>query len=129
MQDPSSPKVDKNLSMRGLKELYLSYNLLGQTFLRSVLSALKFDDYIRVLDLRNNQLTSEVIKETDFLKSMQRNESITNIDLRENDGFDRNVKFKLSLVMIRNIDRLRGQGVMVSGSWLNKKVLMINETI
>ena len=43
--------------------------------------------------------------------------------------FDRNVKFKLSLVMIRNIDRLRAQGVMVSGSWLNKKVLMINETI
>jgi len=39
------------------------------------------------------------------------------------------MKFKLSLIMIRNIDRLRSQGVLVSGSWLNKNVLMLNETI
>ena len=71
------------------------------------MSALKFDDYIRVIDLRNNCFTADVLNETDFLKSMQRNESITNIDMRQNDCFDKNVKFKLSLVMIRNIDRIR----------------------
>jgi hypothetical protein len=81
--------------------------MLGKVFLKTILGALKYDDYIRVIDLKNNRITSEVIKETDLLKSIQRNESITNIDLRENDGFDRMVKFKLSLVMIRNIDRLR----------------------
>ena len=31
--------------------------------------------------------------------------------------------------MIRNIDRLRAQGILVSGSWLNKNVLMLNEAI
>ena len=81
--------------------------MLGKVFLKTILGALKYDDYIRVIDLKNNRITSDVIKETDLLKSIQRNESITNIDLRENDGFDRMVKFKLSLVMIRNIDRLR----------------------
>ena len=31
--------------------------------------------------------------------------------------------------MLRNIERLRGQGIMVSGAWFNKDVLMLNETI
>ena len=31
--------------------------------------------------------------------------------------------------MIRNIDLLRAQGVMVKGNWFNKHVLMLNETI
>ena len=39
------------------------------------------------------------------------------------------MKFKLSLIMIRNIDGLRSKGIMVQGSQLNKDVLMLNETI
>lgn len=31
--------------------------------------------------------------------------------------------------MIRNIDKLREQGILVQGNWLNKNVLMLNETI
>jgi hypothetical protein len=39
------------------------------------------------------------------------------------------MKFKLSLIMIRNIDGLRSKGIMVQGSQLNKDVLMLDETI
>ena len=49
----------------------------------------------------------------DFMDTMKRNESITNIDFRENPGFDQEVKFRLSLIMLRNIDKLRVSGVMV----------------
>lgn len=49
--------------------------------------------------------------------------------MRENEGFDERVKFKLSLIMMRNIERLRQQGVFVSGSWFNRHVLMFKETI
>lgn len=31
--------------------------------------------------------------------------------------------------MIRNIDILRGKGIMVKGNWFNKNVLMLNETV
>ena len=65
----------------------------------------------------------------DLVKSLQRNESLTNIDFRENQGFDRDLKFKLSLIMLRNIDRLRTSGTMVQGMWLNKDVLMLDEAI
>lgn len=49
--------------------------------------------------------------------------------MRENEGFDAQMKFKLNLIMMRNIERLREQGIMVSGTWLNKHVLMFKETI
>ena len=106
-RDPTSPASTEVVRVPGLKELYLSNNKLGKVFLKSILSALKFDDYIRVVDLKSNGLTEDAVADTQFLKQVQRNESITNIDLRENPCFDRKVKFKLSLVMIRNIERLR----------------------
>ena len=31
--------------------------------------------------------------------------------------------------MIRNMDKLREKGILVQGSWFNKNVLMLNETI
>jgi hypothetical protein len=31
--------------------------------------------------------------------------------------------------MIRNIDILRSKGILVQGNWLNKRVLMLDETI
>jgi len=38
---------------------------------------------------------------------------VTYIDLRGNDGFDKILKFKLSLLMLRNIEKLRSNGVLV----------------
>jgi hypothetical protein len=31
--------------------------------------------------------------------------------------------------MLRNIDKLKKDGIVVQGSWFNKNVLMLNETI
>lgn len=49
-----------------------------------MLDALKYDDYLKVLDLRKNKLTTALLNDEsfDFVKSLQRNESLTNIDLR-----------------------------------------------
>lgn len=85
-----------------------------------------------MLDLRKNLFSTTLLEDTttfDFVRSLQRNESLTNIDLRGNQGFNKTVKFKISLIMIRNIDKLREKGILVQGSWFNKNVLMLNETI
>ena len=85
-----------------------------------------------MLDLRKNLFSATLLEDTttfDFVKSLQRNESITNIDLRGNQGFNKNIKFKLSLLMIRNIDKLRENGILVHNAWINKNILMLNETI
>lgn len=105
---------------------------MGPIFIKNILNSLKYDEYIKVLDLRKNLFSSSILNDTvnfDFVKSLQRNEAITNIDLRGNQGFDKTIKFKLSLIMIRNIDKLRNDGIFVQGPWFNKHVLMLNETI
>ena len=119
-------------SASGLQELVLNHNKFSSNFLKHILTALRDDGYLRVLDLRKNKMTTAAVLETtnyDLIKTLKVNESITNIDLRENEGFNKQLKFKLSLIMIRNIDLLRSKGTQVSGSWFNKHVLMLNETI
>jgi len=77
--------------VKGLKELYLNNNRLGPFFLRCMMEALKLDDYVRVMDLRDNKFGKKMIKDEtiDLIGSLRRNESITNIDFRGNDCFDK----------------------------------------
>ena len=89
-----SSAVSKNVP--GLKELVLTHNKLGPCFLRSMMKAIKEDNNLRVLDLRKNKFTTNVLTDThdyNFIKTMQLNEAITNVDLRENEGYNRQMKF------------------------------------
>lgn len=82
--------------MPGLKELILTHNKFGPQFLKSVLSSITNDTYLRVLDLRKNKFTKQVLQDKanyDVIKAFQGNESLTNIDFRFNDGFDQNMMF------------------------------------
>ena len=52
----------KNLEEVGLKEFYLHHNKLGEQFVRSLSKVIKYDQYLRVLDLRFNELKENIIK-------------------------------------------------------------------
>lgn len=52
----------KNLEAIGLKEFYLNNNRLGNNFIRAIAKVLKYDEYLRVLDLRNNRITETSIR-------------------------------------------------------------------
>lgn len=52
----------KNLEEVGLKEFYLHHNKLGEQFVRSLSKVIKYDQYLRVLDLRFNELKENTIK-------------------------------------------------------------------
>ena len=52
----------KNLEKVGLKEFYLHHNKLGEQFVRSLSKVIKYDQYLRVLDLRFNELKENTIK-------------------------------------------------------------------
>jgi len=46
----------KNLEEIGLKEFYLHHNKLGESFIRAISKVIKYDEYLRVLDLRFNKI-------------------------------------------------------------------------
>ena len=81
----------KNLEEVGLKEFYLHHNKLGEQFIKSLAKVLKYDQYLRVLDLKFNKISENTIKK-ELMPSLRNNQSLTNIDLRKNPGFTLKVK-------------------------------------
>ncbi len=71
----------KNLEEIGMKEFYLHNNKLGDNFIRAISKVIKYDEYLRVLDLRLNKINENNLK-TDLIPAMKSNSSLTNIDLR-----------------------------------------------
>jgi hypothetical protein len=46
----------KNLDEIGLKEFYLHHNQLSDNFIKSFAKVIKYDEYLRVIDLRYNKI-------------------------------------------------------------------------
>lgn len=62
---------------------------------------LRNDLYIRSVDLRNNDINEEWVNE--FVKLLDTNISLTNVDLRENPGFNTKNHRELALGLLKNI--------------------------
>ena len=65
-------KSENANAVPGLKELILTNNKFGPYFLKTMLNSIKDDNYLRVLDLRKNKFTKEVLNDTanyDFVKT------------------------------------------------------------
>lgn len=80
-----------DLDSIGLKEFYLHHNKLGDGFIKSFSKTIKYDQYLRVIDLRHNKINEAVIK-SDLLPALKHNSSLTNLDLRYNSGFSNKVQ-------------------------------------
>jgi hypothetical protein len=70
----------------GLPEFIFHHNLLSAKFIECLSKVLKNDRYCRKLDLRNNAFSVQDLDE-EFFGSLQANETLLNIDLRENIGY------------------------------------------
>ena len=70
----------------GLKEFYLHHNKLGDEFVKAFSKTIKYDQYLRVVDLRYNRI-SEPVTKSDLLPALKHNSSLTNLDLRHNNGY------------------------------------------
>ena len=65
-------KSESKAAVPGLKELILTNNKFGPFFLKTMLNSIKDDNYLRVLDLRKNKFTKEILYDTsnyDFIKT------------------------------------------------------------
>lgn len=85
----------------GLKEFILSYNNFSDVLASEIVLALRNDVYMRSIDLRSNSISDEWVRE--FVRLFDTNYSLTNVDLRENDGFSSKVHRELAMKLLRNI--------------------------
>lgn len=62
----------KNLNEIGLKEFYLQHNKLGDSFIKALSKTIKYDQYLRVIDLKYNKINETVLK-SDLLPALKNN--------------------------------------------------------
>ena len=100
----------KNLHDIGLKEFYLHHNKLGDECMSALSKVIKYDEYLRVLDLRNNKITEKSLKQ-DLMPVLKNNFSLTNIDLRRNPGLTIKMQKLIALNLLKNLDKLKKSNV------------------
>ena len=101
----------------GLISINLSGNQLSSHSAECITTSLSLDQYIRSIILSNNQFDNDSCKK--FVYMLRRNLTLLNVDLRDNPGYDDNIKFRLVTKMSKNIRHLYNQ--------YQKKLYTMNE--
>ena len=102
----------------GLIKINLDGNLLSSYAADCITTSLASDQYVRSIILTNNSMDTNSCKK--FIYMLRRNMTLLNIDLRENPGYDENIKIRLVMKMSKNIHNLYIQ-------FKNKNILRISK--
>ena len=78
------------------------------------------DIYVRKIDISHNKIPEEPII-NGLIESMRYNESLVNIGLEGNPGLTENVRHKLALSLLKNMDIMKTNATPIRASWLNLK--------
>ena len=88
----------------GLISINLNGNNLSSYSADCITTSLASDQYVRSIVLSNNKFDQESCKK--FIYMLRRNMTLLNIDLRDNPGYDDNIKKRLIMKMSKNIRNL-----------------------
>ena len=86
---------------RGLVSINLRGNKLGQYSAECISKALSHDQYIRIIDLSENNLDNSSCKK--FIHMMRKNNILLTVDLRDNPGYDESIYQRMIMKMSKNI--------------------------
>ena len=100
-----SPQI--NESSKGLVSINLRGNKLSNYSAECLSKALSHDQYIRIVDLSENNLDNDACKK--FIHMMRKNNILLTVDLRENPGYDEAIYQRMIMKMSKNIRYLYQQ--------------------
>ena len=86
---------------RGLVSINLRGNKLGKYSADCISKALSHDQYIRIIDLSENNLDNASCKK--FIHMMRKNNILLTVDLRDNPGYDESIYQRMIMKMSKNI--------------------------
>ena len=94
-------KPPNNDYTRGLISIGLKGNLFNEITSFNMSNSLLTDQYIRSIDLSENNLNKESCKM--FIKIMRKNNVLLNLDLQNNPGYDEEIHARIVMKMSKNI--------------------------
>lgn len=110
--------------MTGLSEFIFHHNFFSAKFIESLSVILRNDKYCRKIDLSHNHFKSQDFNE-EFFSNLHSNETMINLDFRNNEGFGFDVKKRIALILLKNVEILKKKKVPVLQSWLDRDTLLL----
>lgn len=98
-------RPEEGFYKKGLCEIILAGNNLGDQGSQNLIKNLKFDNWLRSLDMRDNGISPDGI--VSFIKLLKQNESLLSLDLRENKGLNRKASQIILNCLTRNMIKFK----------------------
>ena len=100
-------KPSNNEYTLGLISLSLQGNNLSELSADCLSNSLGYDQYIRSIDLSNNNFSKDDCKK--FIRMMRKNNSLLTLDMQNNPGYDEEIHARVVMKMSKNIKYLYQQ--------------------
>ena len=113
-------KEDEQTS--GLRILSLKKNHLTDLFGKSLMSCIRFDKYMKVVDISHNRFSTNCLKHL-VAQSLRENTSLVSVDVRFNPGASQSILKQVALCMLKNISVHRKKFFTLKDSWVSPKVI------
>lgn len=108
----------------GLKSIILKRNFLGVEFIKSLCRWLRYDDYVRHIDLRYNQIpATDGIK--DLAINLEENKSIVSMELIGNHGYRDRLHKRIALTLLRNLNKIKREKKMIRQHWIKPNIFKV----
>jgi hypothetical protein len=116
-------KLDKIQNKKGIREIILKRNNLGENFMVNLSNCLRYDRFLKVIDVSGNFISESSLRH--FLKhSLQENNTLISFVANKNPGINDKFKKKIALCLLKNIENIRNQGIDIKPEWIRKENLM-----
>ena len=84
---------------------------------------MKYDEYMRHLDLRHNRFTAKGLLE--LLDALRDNQSFVSIELKGNPGHKDKIHQMFALELLNKLDRLKKMGKYIEQGWIKNEVFHV----
>ena len=118
--------IQTNREIEGLPEFIFHHNFLGVAFFKGLTKLVGLDRYCRKLDIRKNNIT-ETLMTDEFFQCLYCNETLINLDIRDNPRISRESLRKVALILLKNVEIAKKQLTLLSKGWLDRNVLMLTK--
>ena len=114
-------KKNPQSKVKGLREICLKQNRLGNSFCKSLQSCLLFDKYMKTIDLSHNNISHDYFKSLITL-ALKDNTSLVSLDIRFNQGASTSILKQVALCMLKNISEHRNKKMYLKDKWIKPEV-------
>eukprot|EP00347_Sterkiella_histriomuscorum_P006772 403351487 len=115
-------KKDMIQNRKGLREVILKRNYLGQFFIENLQKCLRYDRFIKLIDLQGNNFDLPSIK--NLIKySLRENTTLVSLDMQNNPGINEKCKKQIALCLLKNIELMKSEGQEIRVEWMRPEVL------